>query len=333
MKKIFLLSLASFYLLTVAAQSAGDYRSVGSGSWSDPLKWERFNGSTWISPAPSGPSYVDGLITVRSGHTIAIDNSVTLDQTIVEAGSTISLTSTLSIANGVGDDIIVGGIFTFISGQIGGAGTMNVTGSMDWRSGFVSSNIIMAAGSHSSKSTSGVATISGNGSLNNNGELIWSDGNFSMQDGTFNNNATGQLIATGNNSLGGVAGSVVFNNAGSFTKQTGTGITTLTTGGTNTGSINVNEGTISSTSNYENSGSINIAAGKTFLINGGTFKLNNGTNITGQGNFQHVAGNLGITADAATPANVSNFLFTSGVVGGAGTLLVNGGMDWRSGSC
>ena len=50
MKKFILILIASigisFYL---SAQSAGDYRSIGSGNWNDPTKWERYNGNSWAS--------------------------------------------------------------------------------------------------------------------------------------------------------------------------------------------------------------------------------------------------------------------------------------------
>jgi hypothetical protein len=32
-----------------SAQSTGDYRSVGSGNWNDPTKWQTYNGNNWVT--------------------------------------------------------------------------------------------------------------------------------------------------------------------------------------------------------------------------------------------------------------------------------------------
>ena len=78
MKKLILILLAAiginFYL---SAQSAGDYRSIGSGNWNDPTKWETFNGSSWITASNyPGQNPGTGSVTISGETTILITANV-----------------------------------------------------------------------------------------------------------------------------------------------------------------------------------------------------------------------------------------------------------------
>ena len=78
MKKFILIFIASigisFYL---SAQSAGDYKSIGSGDWNDPTKWQIFNGNNWIT-ATTYPGQIPGTgwVTIANGTEIIITATV-----------------------------------------------------------------------------------------------------------------------------------------------------------------------------------------------------------------------------------------------------------------
>jgi hypothetical protein len=152
------------------------------------------------------------------------------------AGGTLTQASTLTVADGTGDDITVNGNYIFSTGTLNGTGSMLVTGGMDWQAGTLRTNLILAPGAISGKSTAATATILTNGVLTNNGTFNWTDGNINFQDAVFNNGGT--ITASGNNSLAGVGGFSTFTNTGTFTKNNNLGTTTISTGTlTNSGTI------------------------------------------------------------------------------------------------
>ncbi len=74
-----LLVVVMFCLAGMArGQTAGDYQSASSGNWTTLATWQRYNGTTWITPSAaegypgqlSGVTY--GVITIQTGHTVTI---------------------------------------------------------------------------------------------------------------------------------------------------------------------------------------------------------------------------------------------------------------------
>lgn len=94
------------------------FRSAQSGSWDAPSSWESSPDGlvNWV-PASSAPNFNANTITIRSGHTVIISNSLTIDQVVIASGGVLELatgsSALLTINDGVGSDIIVqdGGIF------------------------------------------------------------------------------------------------------------------------------------------------------------------------------------------------------------------------------
>src|SRR6187399_3061849 len=78
MKKFISVLIASILIsYTVLAQSSGDYKSIGSGNWNDPTKWETYNGSSWISTATyPGQNTGTGTVTIMHEMEIKITASV-----------------------------------------------------------------------------------------------------------------------------------------------------------------------------------------------------------------------------------------------------------------
>lgn len=98
----------------------GDYRSFATGNWNNVNTWQRFNGTSWINPAPTSPTSTDGVITIRNGHTVTDGTGVTADQIVVNSGGTLVINGvTFTVAAGSGDDLTInaGGIVTVNSGS------------------------------------------------------------------------------------------------------------------------------------------------------------------------------------------------------------------------
>ena len=70
-----------FILLAVSngllAQSVGDYRSVGSGNWTNTSIWEVYNGSIWIA-ASSYPGQLAGTndVSIIGGYSVSISTNI-----------------------------------------------------------------------------------------------------------------------------------------------------------------------------------------------------------------------------------------------------------------
>ena len=98
------------------SQAVGDFQSVASGGWNTLATWARWDGTTWVTPAPNYPTSADGVISIESG-TIVDKNAapgLTVDQLIIRSGGTfVYSNSSITVNNGVGDDIVIenGGIF------------------------------------------------------------------------------------------------------------------------------------------------------------------------------------------------------------------------------
>ena len=86
LNKIKILIMRKFLYILIAfigfsynssAQVAGDYRSVSSGNWNDPTKWETYNGSAWISTTVyPGENSGTGTVTIMDATEIKISANI-----------------------------------------------------------------------------------------------------------------------------------------------------------------------------------------------------------------------------------------------------------------
>ena len=105
---------------TIFAQSAGDYRSNAAiMNWNTAADWETFSGGSW-GVAGVAPTNANGAIEIRSGHTVTITATVTVDQ--VTVNGTLSLNSgiTINFPSNVLSKLVVGS-----------AGVLNVSGTIN----------------------------------------------------------------------------------------------------------------------------------------------------------------------------------------------------------
>lgn len=96
-KVCFAIILTILFFTITYTQSVGDYRSNGTGNWSNAGLWQRFNGTTWVSATtpPTGSE----TITIRSTDSIFINAVVNLTGTLKNEGK-LGGTSSLTVKSG-----------------------------------------------------------------------------------------------------------------------------------------------------------------------------------------------------------------------------------------
>jgi hypothetical protein len=246
-----------------------------------------------------------------AGATLVSTGAVSIDSGTISfsTGTAVVLPSlTLSTGGALAgtDDVTVSGPFTSTGGQLGGPGTVTADGGL-----FISGN--------------GQFLISGC-TLVNTGAATWSGGAINADNGAvFSNTATGTFDVScdglfywcgqGQDSCNPVGSQPVFENAGTFVKSAGSGVTDFRgfpdLGGmdvsfVNTGTVEVRTG--------------QVAFGRTYTQSAGSLLLTGGT-ISALGTLDIQGG--GLSGTGAVTANVRN----AGAVGmgaGVGTLTIAG---------
>lgn len=207
-------------------QTAGDYRSAGTGNWNNTATWERYDGASWITPAPGTPTSADGAITIRNTHAVTITASVTADQLVVETGGTLNnntASANLTLNDGAGTDLTVDGTYLLRSLNVltsgGGTPSLLVNGTMNWFSG---TNQIATTISATGILNLDLAfdKIVQNTSVTNNGTVNWTSNALDFRTGTFTNNGTVNMAFTANGGLLNTSGANLFTNNGTINKST-----------------------------------------------------------------------------------------------------------------
>ena len=90
-KHLFLLINLLGLWFNLFAQSTNDYRSIASGNWNDPTKWERYNGSSWVSAVSyPGEQIGTGLVTISTPTEIKITETVPFPVSAIYNTTTIT---------------------------------------------------------------------------------------------------------------------------------------------------------------------------------------------------------------------------------------------------
>jgi len=137
MKKVGLL-LFTVFIVQFSFGQNGNFRSITTGNWGTATTWERdadSNGSYEESPSTLSPSSTDGTIIIQNTHNVTATANVTVDETTINSGGTLTVGSgaTLTVADGTGDDLTNSGTISIFTGGIfppSPAGFMNVNGQL-----------------------------------------------------------------------------------------------------------------------------------------------------------------------------------------------------------
>jgi fibronectin-binding autotransporter adhesin len=310
-------ALPNGYTISPAAAPA-DVNAIWNGTtgnWTDGTKW-----SGAVSPLNPSTSVTLYDATINSG-------IVTLNQNIgyiqkLNLGSGGTLTGAAGVTPWD----------TFSWGTVGNNAAATISGSA----------IVNANGDINIVGDS--ARNLDNATINNHAGYIatWATGNSDIN---FSNNAAfnnfGSFIVQNNRSLGHTAGTGTFNNTGTFTKNTGAGITNI--GSTsfvfnNPGTINVQTGTLEFDGPLlgPTSGAISIASTGTLVIADGASVFGGSIASSGPLNIGDAVGaansaSLQLQADnqinntSILTINSDGLLNLNGVSANAGALVINGG--------
>lgn len=129
--RLMILVFALFVVFgSVFAQNTGDYRSVSSGNYSSLSTWQRWNGTTWLTPSLDqgypGEKVGTGVVTIQQGHQVTVSNSGITTQAmgkmIIESTARLYLTGSNQPVNFSFNtpeiDIVAGGSVYFFNKSV-----------------------------------------------------------------------------------------------------------------------------------------------------------------------------------------------------------------------
>jgi hypothetical protein len=241
-----------------------------------------------------GGSSISGSFSVEAGATLTFaGGTFTLD-----AASSVSGAGTVNFTNGTanvagtynvtGATIISGGTanfsgggtvnattLTLSNGALTGGDTVTVSGLLTWTGGTISGGGVTNAQGGMQIGNSNYKTLDGR-TLNNAGTASSSDtyGIFASNGAIFNNLATATWDIQSDEALAwGFGAAPTFNNAGTFRKSGGTSTTGISVPFNNTGTVDVQTGTLRLNGAFPNFANMTLTGG-TYVV-GGIFQFTN----------------------------------------------------------
>lgn len=349
MKACMVTCLLLFTFITGFTQSLGDYRSTTNGTWSVRTNWQRFNGSTWQTPTISegypGASSIVGSVQIRHDVTLNVSPTYSIggldiddQQNLTTSGNpnltvtgnitlnvaytwfiiTIPLPSTCSFGNGdltVGGSIFVnpGCTFTFGSGNLNVNQTIGV-GAIAFFPGTFQNNGTV----NLPKTDPGV--ISGDGEWTQGTNSILNYASSSIDIGTFNASASGNLVNYHRNNTQEIY-STTYHHLNLSNAGTKTTVGNLSIRGdlTINGTASFQHGSRTVTLNGTSSQELNIPSGITFYnltinnsgtsphatVNGGSITVSNVLTMT-DGNINLNGSSINLTNTGAGALSYSS---------------------------
>ncbi|NLZ87839.1 MAG: hypothetical protein GX912_12775, partial [Gammaproteobacteria bacterium] len=299
----------SLALLLVAPGVWGQVTYTWNGATNQ--NWDE--STNWTPSGPPGPlAYpVAGDTAIFNNvYTVDISSHPTVATLTIEGGGNVTLTGggILTASNVTNDGTIAVGGNALSGTNIGGSGAVTVA----------DGGSITAAGTIETLTTSGLATITLEGTINN----------LTVSAGTLTLNGTGTGLTVVDDPDGAITttGTVTLNGA-EFTDVTNSGTLTFNTDATLSGNLNVTAGTVTLNDDLNVSGTITISGSLAVgdfnltqtdteafnVLAGGTVSIGNGT---------CTIGNLSVTDGSFTQTgiNAGTQSATSLVTGGAGII-------------
>jgi hypothetical protein len=221
---------------------------------------------------------------------------------ITTSGATVTLNTAADLADfTLGDGVA--------SPTLSGSGTLTVRGNCLWSSGNMSGSgrtIIASGASLNFANASGISLTTR--TLENGGTMQWTGvGNIAMNGAVITNRAGALFSARNPTSIAFAGGSSRLDNAGTFRNSASAGTTTIQSGISfnNSGTVEIQGGTLALGGGGFNTGTITVPAGSTLNFSGGNFTSSGSPSITG-------AGHLTVSGATATLAGLV-------IVGGTNT--------------
>ncbi|MBL8481950.1 MAG: choice-of-anchor D domain-containing protein, partial [Rhodocyclaceae bacterium] len=278
-----------------------------------------------------------GTIT-SPGRVLVSSGSVNITAAYSIAGLTEITGGTLDISGGAATT----GQYTQSSGTLSGSSNLTVSGLASLSGGTMtgSGRTILAGGA---TIASGGANLDAGRVLENQAAstVTWSAGNIDMNNvngggsgrisnaGTFDAASNNTIFATGFGDVGS-APLPRFDNSGAFRKTAGAGTTSVQVEFNNTGSVQVQTGTINLSAGGTHTGNFSTNAGATLQFGGGTHNLNGGAASTA-GTLQLSSGTVNVNT-AYTVSGAGVFNMAGGTLTGAGDLTLAAAGNFTGGT-
>ncbi|HZY84122.1 MAG TPA: hypothetical protein VFE78_04795, partial [Gemmataceae bacterium] len=297
--------------------------NANDGNWETGQNW-----STGSVPGPNDDVSINTFGTVNHSGADTVNSLTLAGGTLANSGSlttgALTLDNTFATLNDTGS-LTVNGPLNWTGGSLTGAGHTVLNGPSSLAGGFFSMLTDQVVDNH------GTATISDGNSIDFRGNAVW------------NNDSDGTFVLQGSGSLGNffITSSAAFNNFGTFQKTVG-GTSTVGVPFNNSGSVDVQAGTLSPGNGGVGGGTFTVESGATLSVNGYTL---NGATVTGAvqvGTFNSltVAGpssieNLTInggTVTANAALSVQDLTLSGGSLTGPAAVRVSGAFNWTGGS-
>jgi hypothetical protein len=295
-----------------------NWKNNQSGLWNTASNWDSGTVPTATDDAVISFSGITVTHSSSTGNTV---HSLTSSANLVISGGSLSFTTAST----------VGGTLTVSAGTLGGAGGLTVSGLVTWSGGTLTGAGHLAA--------NGGMSIDGTASLTLTGKTIDNGGTANRTAGTglisasngavFNNLSTGTLNLQDDNFIQWTGTGAVdqITNAGTLKKTGGTGNTRFDGAFTNSGSVNVQSGTLELDAGGSGAGSFAVSSGDRLLFNGGTYLLSTGAAGTGAGTFELSSG----TVQANGNATFASLLLDGATLTGSANVTVSGQLTWNAG--
>ncbi len=289
------------------------------GFWDDGANW-----STGIAPGVDDDVLID---TAAAQHTITVRTNVTVRSLLVNENVVIQTSGQLNVAA----EAEINGAVTLNGGMLGGSGAIVLTGALNVtaQSTLSGSGVLTTRGTSTVDMAGGqrLLALTGGKTWVNEGELTLGGddylyfGYFSGGTNTLTNatGATLNLSSTHATPLNRYTGTAVLTNEGTL-NLTVSGSHAIDSGVAfhNSGTVNVDAGTLVIEGSGTDTGEYAVDAGATLDFRGGTRNLSAGTSVVGSGTWAVSGGTVNIN-DAL---EVSALELRGGTLSGAGELIV-----------
>jgi hypothetical protein len=325
----------------------------GSGDWSNANNWLDATTQTHHTPTATDDAVinVDSVVVTHSSGSDKV-RSLTSENSFVMSGGSLDLANASTLDSD----------FTFTNGTISGTGTLTVNGAFTWSGGtMMGSGHTRVNNTLALSNTGGFfnSTMLDGRALDNAGTTTWTGpGNISVGNGgSFNNlsggtfNASTDTTASPSFTSFGTPGGA-FNNAGTFNKQSTSGTSSISIAFNNSGTLDVQMGTLNLNNGGDSTGSFVVEAGATLAFNSGTHTLRAASSVSGAGTVQFGTTDFGgagtinelgtysvnttnlvsSTVNFAHDSTLVNLNMSNGTLTGLNDVTVTGTLNWTGGT-
>lgn len=280
---------------------------------------------------------LSGTVNISSGASLSLSS-----QTFVLADS-LALTGTGKLLVSGGNATLGGNRSSTVELAVS-SGNLSVTGNTSTAGLLLTGGTLTVPGtlniSDPASLTGGTLTGSGNVNLNSGAAIAgglsvlggiklnlddastWTSGSLSIGGGSVTTIKNGASLTTGfDGNLYNATGGATIVNQGTFTKSGGTGQTYIDAVFNNTGTVNVQTGTVNLAEGGSSSGTVNVSSGAILLLNQNTFTFQDGAQLTGDGTIRTSGGT---TEFIGNQTATTSLVLTSGNLSVAGSTTTSG---------